>query len=340
MSMIDEQQILAVLREHVARSQNGPALLNSGDARLHIYRVDVPKLEQASAELWRLHGGVGRLNPRNAGLVNRAVQALKRCLQRSLSWYTRSLLDYQDGVNRTVENHAAAIASLQQQILDLGGGLPEVLQETLRSARRATQEQLAPYAQLFRGRSPVLDLGCGRGEFLELLQQEGVSAYGVDSDHRACEEARRCSLKVQEEDLLDHLMQVAESSLGGIFCSRVLEYLPQHLQAELVVLCARKLKADGLLVIETVNPDSDFPFGRNAHIDPSHLRALYPEVLKSTVESNGFHECSIYVLAPQPVCPVGIGDTSMISAKDGSGNGIAPANLLRAPAYAAIAHRG
>jgi 2-polyprenyl-3-methyl-5-hydroxy-6-metoxy-1,4-benzoquinol methylase len=336
---MDEQQILAVLREHVARSQNGPALLSSGDARLHIYRVDVPRLEQASAELWRLHGSVGRLNPRNTGLANRVVQAFKRGLQRSLSWYTRSLLDYQDSVNRAVENHAAAIASLQQQILDLGGGLPEVLRETLRTARRATQEQLAPYAQLFRGRSPVLDLGCGRGEFLELLKEKGVSASGVDSDHLACEEARHHYLNVVEEDLFDHLTQVAERSLGGIFCSRVIEYLPQHLQAELVVMCARKLQSGGLLVIETLNPDSDFPFGRNSHIDPSHVRALYPEVLKSMVEGNGFDECSIHVLAPQPVCLVGAGDGSGIRVRDESENGMPAANLLRAPAYAAIAHR-
>lgn len=336
---MDEQEILAALREHVARSQNGPALLGGGDARLHTYRVDVPRLEQASAELWQLHGSVGRLNPRNTGLVNRVVQALKRSLQRSLSWYTRSLLDYQDGVNRTMENHAAAIASLQQQILDLGGGLPEVLQETLRTARRATQEQLAPYAQMFRGRSPVLELGCGRGEFLELLKEEGVSASGVDSDHLACEEARRLFLSVIEEDLFDYLTQVAERSLGGIFSSRVIEYLPQHLQAELVVLCARKLQSGGLLVIETLNPDSDFPFGRNSHVDPSHLRALYPAVLKSLIESNGFDECSIQVLAAQPVCLVGAGGGSITSAKDGSGNGMPSRGLLRAPAYAAIAHR-
>ncbi|HTV65512.1 MAG TPA: methyltransferase domain-containing protein [Bryocella sp.] len=336
---MDEQQILAVLREHVARSQNGPAMLSSGDARLHLYRVDVPKLEQASAELWRLHGSVGRLNPRNAGFVNRTVQAFKRALQRSLSWYTRSLLDYQDAVNRGFENHAAAIASLQQQILDLGGGLPEVLQETLRTARRATQEQLAPYARLFRGRSPVLDLGCGRGEFLELLKEEGVSAHGVDSDRLACEEARHHSLNVVEEDLFDHLMQVSERSLGGIFCSRVIEYLPQHLQAELVALCARKLQSGGLLVIETLNPDSDFPFGRNSHVDPSHVRALYPEVLRSMVESNGFDECSIHVLAPQPVCLAVANDGSRTSAKDGSGNGMRETGLLRDPAYAAVAHR-
>jgi 2-polyprenyl-3-methyl-5-hydroxy-6-metoxy-1,4-benzoquinol methylase len=249
------------------------------------------------------------------------------------------LTRYHDGVNKTFEYHAQAIASLQQQVFHLGGGLPEMLQETLRTARMATQEQQAPYAQLFRGLSPVLDLGCGRGEFLELLKQEGVSAYGVDSDHLACEEARRSLLNVQEGDLFEHLAHLPERSLGGIFCSRVIEYLPAHRQGELLSLCAGKLKPGGLLVIETINPDSDRPFGRTSHIDPSHSRALYPELLKSMIESNAFEDCRICVLAPQ-VCLVAAGDGSNLPQQSTDGGPLVPADLSRAPAYAAIARRG
>ncbi len=337
---MDEQEILAVLRAHVARSQSNGESGDSAQADVQTSRVDLSKLNHLSAELWKLRNGVGQLNPRNPGIVNRAAQAFKKFVQRSLSWHTRSLHQYHDGVNQALEYHARAITSLQQQILQLGGGLPEILQETLRTERRATQEQQAPYAQLFRGLSPVLDLGCGRGEFLELLKEEGISAYGVDSDRLACEEARREFLNVVEGNLFDHLSQVPDRSLGGIFCSRVVEYLPAHLQAELISLSAGKLKPDGLLVIETINPDSDFPFGRTAHIDPSHLRAIYPEILKSMIESNGFDECRICVLAPQPVCLVAAGDGSGAPpAKESGREALASAALGRSPAYAAIASR-
>jgi len=338
---MDEQEILTVLRAHVTRSQsNGSDGHVGANASVQPSTVDFSRLDQLSGELWRLRNGVGQLNPRNAGFMNRAVQAFKKLIQRSLSWYTRGLHEYHDGVNQAIDYHARAIASLQQQVLQLGGGLPEALQETLRTARRATQEQQAPYAQLFRELSPVLDLGCGRGEFLELLKEEGVSAYGVDSDHLACEEARRKFLKVVEEDLLEHLAQLPDRSLGGIFSSRVVEYLPAHLQVEMVSLCAAKLKPGGLLVMETTNPDSDFPFGRNSHIDPTHLRAIYSEVLKSMVESNGFDDCRICVLAPQPICLVAAADGSgSPQPKDDGREALTLLALSRAPAYAAIARR-
>ena len=72
-----------------------------------------------------------------------------------------------------------------------------------------TQEQLAPYAQLFRGMGPVLDLGCGRGEFLELLKEEGVAGYGVDSDRLACDEARKKALKAVNADVIEPLSLIS-----------------------------------------------------------------------------------------------------------------------------------
>jgi len=338
---MDEQEILAVLRAHVARSQSNGSNGNSpANPAAEPSRVDLSRLDQSSAELWRVRNGVGQLNPRNAGLANRAAQAFKKFVRRSLSWYTRSLNEYHDIVNQTLEYHARAIASLQQQVLQSGGGLPETLQESLRTARRATQEQQAPYAPLFVAHSPVLDLGCGRGEFLELLKEEGVSGYGVDSDRLACQEARSKSVKVVEEDVFQHLARISDRSLGGIFCSRMIEYLPPHLQIELVRYCSSKLKAGGLLVVETINPDSDFPFGRNSHIDPTHLRAIYPEVLKSMIESNGFGACQICVLAPQQVLAVAASDgAGTSSTEETAATSRSSGGRMRAPAYAAIAQR-
>jgi SAM-dependent methyltransferase len=335
---MDEQEILAVLRAHVARAQSNGNQQPAESAPVHAPRVDISKLEQLSAELLRLRGRVGQLNPRNAGVVNRAAQAFKKAVQRSLSWYTRSLHEYEDGVNQNIEYHARAIASLQQQVLQLGGGLPEVLQETLRTAQRATQEQLAPYAQLFRGMGPVLDLGCGRGEFLELLKEEGVAGYGVDSDRLACDEARKKALKAVNADVIEHLSAVADKSLGGIFSSRLVEYLTAHQQIELVRSCAKKLRNGGLLIIETTNPDSDFPFGRTMHIDPTQLRAIYPEILKSMVESAGFEECRICVLAPQQVL-VAAASAHAAPAENSFDETVPAMKLSRAPAYAAVARR-
>jgi len=340
---MDEHEILSILRAHVAHAQS---MGSNGNGGLGLPgqtgRIDVEKLDQLTADMWRLKSGVGQLNPRNAGALNRAVQAFKKFLQRSLSWYTRSLNEYHDSVGHAIDYHARAIAALQEQIAQLGGGLPEALEESLRTAAFAAQEQQAPYAQLFRGVSPVLDVGCGRGEFLEVLKNLGITAYGVDSDRLACEAARKRLLRVIHGDVLEHLRHLPDRSLGGIFSSRLLEYLPSHLQLELVTLCAAKLKPRGILVIETTNPDSDTPFGRSSHIDPTHLRALYPEVLKFMLESNGFQDSRICILAPQEV-PMGQSDAVQISDSDALGKTLAPLladlSLSRAPVYTAIATR-
>ena len=341
---MDEQQILAILREHVAHSQSTGSN-GHGEAGIaeRSARVDSKKLEYLTAEMWRLKCAVGQLNPRKPGALNRAVQAFKKFLQRSLSWYTRSLNDYHDTVGHAIVYHAQALEALQQQIAQLGGGLPEALQETLRTAQLATQEQQAPYAQLFRGLSPVIDIGCGRGEFLEVLKSQDIPAYGVDSDRLSCEAAGKRFLKVIHADVLEHLRRLPDRSVGGIFSSRTIEYLPSHLQLELVTLCAGKLKPEGLLVIETINPDSDSPFGRSSHIDPTHLRAVYPEVLKFMLESNGFQDCKICVLAPQEVSITNAREERLFSNNNKPDNGLTPATpeygLSRAPAYAAVARR-
>lgn len=322
---MEEQEILSALKAHVARYQDA-ACNEPHTAR----SVDHSRIDRLSTEVWNSSNAVGRLNPRNPGLLNRAIQALKKLMQRSLSWYTRPLQDFHSSVARAIEEHGRAINSFQPTIV--------ALQEAVRTVELATQEQQSPYVQLFQGLSPVVDLGCGRGQFLELLKETGIDAYGVDSDHLACAAARNKHLNILQGDLFDHLRQLPERSLGGIFLARVIEYLPSHLHLELVTLCSKRLKPDGVIVIETMNPDSDFPFGRNSSIDPSHFRPVYPEVLKSLLDSSGFRESRICILAPRVASVAKGGDQVGASANGGSTFPVA-IPVSGAQAYAAIARR-
>jgi 2-polyprenyl-3-methyl-5-hydroxy-6-metoxy-1,4-benzoquinol methylase len=326
---MEEQEILSTLRARVARYQEASSN-RPGTADID---VDPPRIEKLSAEVWNASNAVGRLNPRNPGLLNRVIQALKKLMQRSLSWYTRPLQDFHSSVAQAIEEHGRAINSFQPTIV--------ALQEAVRTVELATQEQQSPYVQLFRGLSPVVDLGCGRGEFLELLKQSGIDAYGVDSDPAACNAARRKHLTVLQDDLFDHLRQLPERSLGGVFSARVIEYLPSDLRLELISLCAKRLKPDGLIIIETINPESDFPFGRNSRIDPTHLRPVYPEIMKSILDSSGFREARICILAPR-VAPLAT-LTEQVGGSANAGDAVdvlsAAASLSGAQAYAAIARR-
>ena len=381
---MEEQEILAAMREHVARYEAAAQSESPGPPpasppppppaplpALDLSTLPTLGLPTQVRQTSRL---VGQLNPRNPGPLNRAVQMFKQLIQRSLGWYTRSFEPFHDTVAATFEEQTRAINRIQdsarpiqnaidalyssinalhQQVVELHPLKAQVrelkkdqetaiaLQEALKTAEAATQEQQSPYAELFRGLSPVLDVGCGRGEFLQLLKRNGIEGYGVDSDHAICEVVRRKHLKVVEADLFQHLRSLPERSLGGIYCSRVIEYLPSNLQLELVSLCSTRLKSGGLLVIETINPDSDFPFGRNWQIDPSHLRPIYADVLRSMLDSNGLHDATVAVLAPRTISLATAGDPSGYSSNGGSSteSAVAANSITGVLAYAVIAHR-
>lgn len=314
---MDEREILLNLRAYVGRHQSfGPDDERPAQLRADVSSIDLSNISRLSTEVWASREAVGQLNPRNSGLLNQLAQAFKKVLQRSLSWYTRSLQAFHLNVARAIEEQGTAInsierslARLEDELLKVQSDIPaiersnrasenEVLQESLRVAELAIQEQQTPYVELFRGLSPVVDVGCGRGEFLELLKENGIVAYGVDSDRTVCEVVRRKLLKVVEGDFFEHLQHLPDRSLGGIFSARVIEYLPTHQQVELIALLSRKTKPGGLAVIETMNPESTLGFGRNSRLDPTHLHAIHPELLKSVLESNCFGDVKICSLAP------------------------------------------
>jgi SAM-dependent methyltransferase len=330
---MEEQEVLSTLKVHVARYQT-PSPDGPDSTRPS---MDPAMIDGLSAEVWNSGNAVGHLNPRNPGLLNEVVQTLKKMLQRSLSWYTRPLQVFNRNVAQAIEQHGRAINSIQRQLHDLPTKV--ALDEAFETARLATQEQQSPYVPLFLGLAPVVDLGCGRGEFLELLNDAGVQSYGVDSDPASCEVARRRLLTIVEGDLFQHLRQLPERSLGGVFCARLVEYLPTHAQPEFVALCSSRLKPGGRIVIETINPDSDSPFGRNWRLDPGHLHPVYPEILRSILESNGFRDSHICVLAPQAVPSAETGGTLAYSGNGRGGEIAAIPSVTGAPAYAAIGTR-
>jgi len=133
---------------------------------------------------------------------------------------------------------------------------------------------LEGYVPLFAGHDPVADLGCGRGEFLELAGRDGVRAYGVDTDEDAVAACRALGLDARLEDLFDHLAGLPEGNLGGVFCSQVVEHLPADLLSILLGEVARVLQPGGVAVIETPNPATFATHVQSFWRDPTHLRPV------------------------------------------------------------------
>ena len=160
------------------------------------------------------------------------------------------------------------------------------------------RERLASYVGLFAGLSPVVDLGCGRGEFLELLKARGVAARGVEASAHAAADCRARGLDVSEGDLVDFLRAQGDASLGGVFAAQVAEHLrPAALQA-LLRESHRALRPGGLLALETVNPRSVVGLLEVFNRDLTHEKPLHPDTLSFLAAAAGFTEVRVELRAP------------------------------------------
>ena len=136
---------------------------------------------------------------------------------------------------------------------------------------------------------PILDLGCGRGVLLELLHRERVDSYGVDTFGPGLEACREKGLRVVDCDLFAHLKGLPHSSLGGIFCSHVLEHLTPALAMSLLRESARVLRPGGTVVLVTPNSKDLLVVTEGFWLDLTHVR-LYPaRLLVMLLQEVGFH---------------------------------------------------
>ncbi|MEW5901779.1 MAG: class I SAM-dependent methyltransferase [Acidobacteriota bacterium] len=162
-----------------------------------------------------------------------------------------------------------------------------------RGREDAVRAQLSVYLDFFPAQGPILDLGCGRGEFLELLRESGRKASGVDLNSQMVETCLDKGLRCEKGDLLEKLAETPDGSLAGIFSSQVIEHLPPAYLQRMVEACRCKLAPSGTLVLETINPVSVFALVQVYYLDPSHRNPIHPQALKFLLETSGFDEVEI-----------------------------------------------
>jgi len=172
-------------------------------------------------------------------------------------------------------------------------------EEKFRGSRALIQQRLEvylPFVQPVCAAYPealVLDLGCGRGEWLELLQKHAISAMGVDLDTGMLEACQQLNLKVQCQDALDSLKQLQDGSASVISAFHLVEHLPFDHVKDLVAECHRVLKPGGLLIMETPNPENFMVATQSFYLDPTHLRPIPPDLLAFVPEYLGYEPVKI-----------------------------------------------
>jgi O-antigen chain-terminating methyltransferase len=154
------------------------------------------------------------------------------------------------------------------------------------------------YLDYFAGRSAVLDIGCGRGEFLELMREAEVSATGIDLSEECVSVCRAKGLDARTADLFAYLAALPEMSLDGIFCAQVVEHLPPARLPEMIRLCASRLSREGVLAIETPNPECLAIFATHFYLDPTHVRPVPAPLLRFYFDENGLGVIEIRKLSP------------------------------------------
>jgi SAM-dependent methyltransferase len=165
-------------------------------------------------------------------------------------------------------------------------------EDVFRGPEDRIRELLEPYVELLRGHAPVLDVGCGRGELLQLLGEAEIEASGIDIDPGMVERSRAKGLPVEQADAVSYLDELPEGSLGAVIAVQVIEHLPYEDLQRLFELSRRALAPGGLLVAETINPHS-LPAFKTFWVDPTHRAPIFPEVAHALALIHGFAEARI-----------------------------------------------
>jgi O-antigen chain-terminating methyltransferase len=171
--------------------------------------------------------------------------------------------------------------------------------DTFRGREEDIRERQKRHAGRFAGtEGEILDIGCGRGEFLEAAGEAGLKARGIDLSKECVELCRAKGLTAEQAELFTYLDATPDRSLGGIFCAQVIEHLPAERIPALVRLLAAKMRQGALAAIETPNPECLAIFATHFYIDPTHTRPVPPVLLRFYLEEAGLGKIEVERLAP------------------------------------------
>ena len=143
----------------------------------------------------------------------------------------------------------------------------------------------------------LLDVGCGRGEWLKLLREEGYRARGIDINRAALQQCRELGLDVTESDVIEYLRGLERGSLDVITGFHLIEHLPFPSMVALFDEAFSVLKSGGMMILETPNPTNILVSAYDFYRDPSHIRPLHPDTVNFIAENRGFVRTGSYFVS-------------------------------------------
>jgi len=230
-------------------------------------------------------------------------------------WWMGALLERQERINRLL----AAAYDYEGQMAPRFGARLERLEREWKERREhevaanlhsvyfqarfggdepVIRRQSEAFVDLFGGRTRVLDLGSGRGIFLQLLKDRGIGGYGVDTDPRMVALCREKGLEAHEADALTHLRGVLAGSIDGLYARHIAEHILPGELVEILRACRVALAPGAPLVFVTPNPKTLTVGAHTFWNDPQHLRPIPPELFTFYLEVEGFTDVELRTFEP------------------------------------------
>ncbi|HET7451455.1 MAG TPA: class I SAM-dependent methyltransferase [Thermoanaerobaculia bacterium] len=250
-----------------------------------------------------------RLVTRTQGTFNAKLLEGSRALERTVEALRRNLEDLDRRAVREHEFLHARIGACERPAVpeaagagrpaEIADGLYARFEEAFRGSAESIRERQRPYVDFFRGApGPVLDCGCGRGEFVSLLAAAGIPARGVDANRVAVVAAERDGIAVEAGDAFAELSK-ALGALGGVAALQFVEHMEPAAVREFLGRAFEALAPGGRLLLETINPDSLYAM-RAYRLDPTHRWPVPAATLSLLVRDAGFLEKEIRYVSPVP----------------------------------------
>ena len=217
-------------------------------------------------------------------LLTASTQAMKREIQ-------RLRVPPHEPADHTVPGHSRPTATLDAYKY-------VCFEDLYRGPREAITGRQRMYLPYFEGASDVLDLGCGRGEFLALLLEQRIAARGIDTNAEAVERCRARGLDVAQADALEYVGTLPDASLGGLFSAQVVEHLEAEYLMRVLDEVNRALRPGSRVVLETINPACWVAFFSAYVRDPTHRHPLHPDTLTYLLLASGFVDVEIVYSSP------------------------------------------
>jgi len=249
--------------------------------------------------------------------VNEAVASVNRDIDSKVNEAVAS-------VNRDIENKAWLANLLDKRIKkNLTKPLPLeptndvmnyfLFEEKFRGSSEEIKKRQSIFLEYFKKCQNVLDIGCGRGEFLSLLKENGIGAKGIDINDDMVQHCKKSGLDVQKAEALSYLQSLDDKLLDGVFSGQLVEHLQPEQLISLVKLSYDKMKFGTYFIAETINPLCLSVFAASFYMDLSHVKPVHPETIKFLLESVGFTDIEFKFFSPFPEAA----KLSKLTTKDG-----------------------